>query len=525
MAVRFFMAGGRERNQDNPILPITEVPRFFEAPLIRTMNNANNRPNAAPSTANASRAGRFGNTLSENEHIDAIDLLHPDRFDLLAKYIYAKHKPLGVACSWHRELYLDHIRVFNGLVENDGSGKLGEDGFIEAFDQLLVSISRDGFTSNTGCIPISRNGALLDGAHRAAACLLFNVRPACTRFDVIAPKYDYRWFQERGMPEDWLDAMATELCRIKENTFIALIYPRANGLDTELNALIDKYGSCWYSKKIQLKDLGPVNLIRQVYASEPWVGDWKDGFLGARNKASWCFQGDNPLRVFVIESNLSRMLELKKEVRELYNVENHSIHINDTHVETMQLAGLVLNNNSIDFMNRCNMTEHRWFQRLFSDYRIWLKDNAEDHDLYCIDGSAVLAAYGIRESRDIDFLHLDKNASTGFREIGSHNHESRHYQQSIENLITNPLKHFYYYEHKFLALKEIFEMKARRGEEKDKEDIALMENFEAHKRRRWQENIISTIRQLVSPRYIYRRMRFTALKMRYWTNVLWKVLK
>jgi len=32
MAVRFFMAGGRERNQDNPILPITEVPRFFEAP-------------------------------------------------------------------------------------------------------------------------------------------------------------------------------------------------------------------------------------------------------------------------------------------------------------------------------------------------------------------------------------------------------------------------------------------------------------------------------------------------------------
>lgn len=33
MAVRFFMAGGRERNQDNPILPITEVPRFFEAPF------------------------------------------------------------------------------------------------------------------------------------------------------------------------------------------------------------------------------------------------------------------------------------------------------------------------------------------------------------------------------------------------------------------------------------------------------------------------------------------------------------
>jgi len=35
MAVRFFMAGGRERNQDNPILPITEVPRFFEAPISR----------------------------------------------------------------------------------------------------------------------------------------------------------------------------------------------------------------------------------------------------------------------------------------------------------------------------------------------------------------------------------------------------------------------------------------------------------------------------------------------------------
>ncbi len=37
MAVRFFMAGVRERNQDNAILPIAGGPRFFEVPFTYTV--------------------------------------------------------------------------------------------------------------------------------------------------------------------------------------------------------------------------------------------------------------------------------------------------------------------------------------------------------------------------------------------------------------------------------------------------------------------------------------------------------
>jgi len=454
------------------------------------------------------------------EWLPAADLLRPQRFDLLAKYLYAKHQSPGEVCNWQRRLYLDHIQVFNGFVESDGSDKFGKAGFMAAYDSILTSIAQHGFDSDAGLLPISRDGVLLDGAHRATASLYQGCKVACARFDEAAPSYDYRWFRERGLPEHWLDAMASELCRLKPNTFIVLVYPRAQGRDAELQALVETHGSLWYAKQVKLHGPGPVNLVRQVYADEPWVGSWRNGFAGAGNKAGWGFHGDAPLRVFVVESDPDHMLALKQAVRELYQVENHSIHINDTHAETLQLAGLLLNTNSIHFMNRCNLVERSWFWRLFRHYQKWQQQAGVEPENYCIDGSAVMAAYGLRESRDIDFLHLDAHADTGFREIGSHNHEARHYQQTIENLIIDPRQHFYYAGSKFLALPVLRAMKQRRGESKDMEDVRLIDELNFGGRRNWQAELGVVMRNLSSPRYLYRQARFLAFKVRYWLAVM-----
>ena len=50
-------------------------------------------------------------------------------FDVIIKHIYAKHLNFNTKSTWAKDLYIDHIKVFNGFIEDDGSGKLGKEQF------------------------------------------------------------------------------------------------------------------------------------------------------------------------------------------------------------------------------------------------------------------------------------------------------------------------------------------------------------------------------------------------------------
>lgn len=458
--------------------------------------------------------------LVEDTRQPAEKLLTNKRFDIVAKYVYGKYREAGGDGDWHKRLYLEHIRVFNGFFEKDGSGKCGEDGFLDSFNNLLDSIKCTGFDDSLSVVPLCRDYSVYEGAHRTAACLLYNKELHYVRFDIESIAYDYEWFRKKGLDEKWLDAIASELCRINKNSFIVVIYPSAVGLDEELTDLVKKYGNIWYRKSVHLKNNGPLNLVRQIYWNEPWLGNWKDGFGGAQNKANWCFQNNEPVRVFVVESDLERMIELKKQIRDLYKVENHSVHINDTHEETLQLARLLLNNNSIHFMNHSTITERKWFNRLFFHYKKWIEENGLDKERFCIDGSAVLAAYGIRESRDIDFLHLDREVETGFKEISSHNLEAKYYDNTVTDIITNPENFFYYNDMKFASVDVIRTMKKKRGEDKDVEDLRLIDELLHDGHINQSVTFIKKLRRLLSPRYVYQRTRFAALQVRFMLSVI-----
>ena len=415
-------------------------------------------------------AVRTGVSNIEGE-CNSLTLITANRFDVLAKYLFAKWRDRGIDSEWHKSLYLNHIKVFNGYLETDGSGKRGEKYFLEAFEVLLDSIKSNGFDKGMSRIPIDKYGTIIDGAHRLASSLLYGEKVFVTHKQTVAPVYNYEWFLRRGLNPAWADAIATEVCKLIQDPFIIVLYPAAQGRDEELESLIHEHASIWYKKEVILENQGPINLIRQIYYDEPWVGNWRNGFAGAQNKASWCFPRQGPLRVYLVESALDEMRSLKERIRGLYQVENHSVHINDHKAEALHLAGLLFNANSIEFMNLCNLTEFSWNARLLREYKKWLSTSGCDIDDYCIDGSAVLAVFGIREARDIDFLHSNSaKADTGFKEISSHNHEVHWYGKTSDDIIYNPTNHFYYEGVKFATLPVIQEMKRRRGEAKDCED-------------------------------------------------------
>ena len=82
--------------------------------------------------------------------VPAIDLLVPERFDITAKAIYARHKTMSVAMDWAEHIYHSHlfhwlrgdIREFDGKKNNFKE-------FKTHFDLLLDSISKSGVCAGT----------------------------------------------------------------------------------------------------------------------------------------------------------------------------------------------------------------------------------------------------------------------------------------------------------------------------------------------------------------------------------------
>jgi hypothetical protein len=154
------------------------------------------------------------------------------------------------------------------------------------------------------------------------------------------------------------------------------------------------------------------------------------------------------------------------------NVGKHSIHINDTQEETWRIASSVFNENSIHFLNQKNNLNTPKFDQLYDDYCLLIKNRSDCED-FCIDSSAVLSAYGLRDCRDLDFLHL-KNIGNLNNEIECHNDWSHFYTTVKNEIIYNPINHFYFHGIKFASLEIIKNMKKRRNEEKDRKDVYLI---------------------------------------------------
>jgi hypothetical protein len=409
---------------------------------------------------------------------DALDLLTPARFDIPAKLIYARHWHRGVNASWARALYDEHIRVWNGHFEAEPR-KRGSDRFVASFHALLGSIRGRGFDPSLGPVPVGETASPINGGHRIAACILYGQRVVCQQHPERLPShnYDSYFFRERcrhgSLSESMLDAIAAEYCRLKANTYVAVVFPSAVGNHRLVRDVLSRHGDLVYEKSLRLAGHGPTNLVRLLYSGEPWLGSNEDAFAGARAKARACFASSHPTRIFVLEAPDRRaMARAKKAIRELFRVGNHSIHITDAHAETVRIAETLFNANGVRLLERRRVSSLPRLERLLDELSAWFRRHGLDPEDFCIGGSGTLAAYGLRDCRDLDLLH--KTATEGIRPptgIGSHHAYLKYYPLAKDEIIYDPGNHFRYRGVKFAALEVVSEMKKRRGEDKDIRDL------------------------------------------------------
>jgi hypothetical protein len=412
-------------------------------------------------------------------------LLKQKRFDLIFKYLYLKNRDKNP--QFFEDLYIEHIRAFNGFSEehpSDGVPKETKEAFVNSFNTLFDSIKTDGFNESLGAIPIGANGDIADGAHRLATCAFLGLDVETTNVEDDYT-YDYNTFINKGINQDMADYAALEYVNLNPNTYIINLHSVVDiKNDEKVEKILNKYGFIFYKKDVVLNYNAYVNLKKINYGSfwerDPWIGDLDNQFKGAQGHAKDSM-GDNPnpLRAYVfVCDNFDDILKVKAEIRDLLKVGNTCVHINDTRDEAMWLAKTYFNNNSLDMLTkRPFLHENKEFEELLTIFNKSIIEQNLDQDDFCCAGSTPLEVYGVRKSSDLDYLSCNKeNFTSPNKDISNHDNQLEFYPYSKEEIIYNPLNHFYFNGMKFISLDILHKMKKKRNEDpKDIDDCVALE--------------------------------------------------
>lgn len=179
--------------------------------------------------------------------VEPLELLNFRRFDLAVKLIYADFREKNINSDFGQQIYSNHIEVINNYRELDASGKTGIISFLHDFNNLLDNVKENGYADDS-LIPIDREGTPIDGSHRVAACIYYNKNIPMAKFPIISYNYSYFNFLQAKFPLLYADACAYEYAKRKKNTYIATVFPSAEGKNDELIATLSKYGKIVYQK-------------------------------------------------------------------------------------------------------------------------------------------------------------------------------------------------------------------------------------------------------------------------------------
>lgn len=414
--------------------------------------------------------------------IDAKELLVANRIDLIAKLKYIENREKKLNNDFIIELYKRHLEAFsNGsFVEPGKEEKNSFEKYCEEFDNIIDNIKDNGFNSEISLVPVGDDNTILDGAHRVASCIYFNKKIKVIKFKNITLKCDLNFFKSRLLDEEFLDYLMLEYAKYKNDCIVFCLWPRSFGDKRSVaQKIIEDNFSIMYTKEIDLSYDGLRNFMIQVYKEFEWVGNYKDHFGGVYPQLDSCYKEKSNIKIVIVETKeISKVLEVKKQIRDLYNVGNYSIHSTDNNIETLTMLRTLLNRNSINLLNSGKPDKFCEFYEMFLEYKNKIYDENLDTDEFCIDSSGVLALYGIRNTNDIDFISISNNfEKIKGEKIDNHHAYIKYYGLDISQIVTNPRNYLYFDNMKFVSIELVKRMKKNRNEKKDQEDISLINSF------------------------------------------------
>lgn len=423
------------------------------------------------------------------------DVLSSDRIDVAAKTIFARAQLRHSNSSWPEEIYKEHLRAWNNFFEDEPLKETFSD-FRDGFKRVIDSYANGQMNHEKSPVIVNKEtGVLRNGAHRVAAALVtgetINIvrKQSSTRRSWGVDFFRCRAEEkpEYCLAEKYINAMTIEyISIIPKGVFAAIIFPAAKGKRAAARKHLESLGRIINHRSFKYNELNSRSVIRQLYYGEEWN---YEGSQGVDDKAGWCFNGTGDLQVFLIESHLTheQRIQEKEYLREFWGIGKNSIHMTDTYDEVNMVARMFFHDPTIDATLRRYNKFSAATQKLFDTYRNALPGNATERDMFCIDSSAVMDFYDIRQAADLDYISMSSSHEIVAEGIDRHQGMYvDYYPLPVDEMILHPDNHFYYAGCKILSLKMVEGMKERRAScdpesaEKDERDLKLIRRFRDH---------------------------------------------
>lgn len=401
--------------------------------------------------------------MEEFETREPIELLTHKRFDVIIKYLYASNQD----SQFFETMYKEHLHRWNNFTEKNPF-KRGYPQFKKAFQDIINNFDE------TPPIPVNPEGHIPNGAHRLATALYLQ-QPIKVREAIEEELYPivagYERFYEKDLPRHMLERAAIEYAKLKSNTHVICLFPIAHTRKWEVMDIIKKHVNVFYAASEELNATGQLGLMKEIYFVEGWANE-----AGIKRKGDQCFRGESQVTFLLIDAdNLETVKKMKTEIRALFNVGNHSVHISDFHEDAIRISKTVFNENSIHFLNNRKYVEFPNHTKLLADMK--------PDDRKVISGSAVLSLYGLRDCRDIDLIYdTNKPPKDSHNQyivnFGGRGASTYYGKLTLDDIMNDPQYHLYYQGFKYASLAITKAMKERRDESKDARDLKLIRQIQ-----------------------------------------------
>lgn len=428
--------------------------------------------------------------------VNARTLLGAGRFDLYAILLYIDSKVRGLSDNeYHNFVYQARTDAITNhqYCEIGKPHKINYDSYRDDLDKLIESHLLGTYDEQKTIIPIDKNGILIDGAHRVACAAYFNKDVTILKFiEKEVSRVDYNSLAKRLLPIKASDAMALEATKWHEDFFMLLFWPITNNnkpaLEKSLNLVKDRVDVI-YEKKQKLTFHAIRNLMLQLYGHMDWIGSIDDKFKELNGKVESVWANGGECRFLLIQAkSLKDVLNLKDDIRNIFQCGQSSIHSTDTMWETRIAANAIFNSNSFHFLTYGQPDKYKNTYELFHKFKHLLIKNGKSLDEYIIDSGMCLGIYGARQSDDLDYLceepnilqkeECNQDESLSFEYHGTF---LRYYNLLLSDILYNPEHYFEFEEIKFVSLPLLNVFKQNRccelKETKDKYDTKLIDSL------------------------------------------------
>ena len=287
---------------------------------------------------------------------------------------------------------------------------------------------------------------------------------------------------KHSFTQEELDFLAYEFCKKMPTCHIVIIWQKAIPNSTYIIQELNNSGRIIYSRKVHLKGKALPYLIQTIPEKAPNIPLHLQYYFDNQPQTELEI-------VLCIFADLKSAVDCKKRIRNQLklNPPISALHISDDQKQSIDLAQIFFNKNTIKYLNAGLYPSHfEKFNFLFQKYRSIIAGFPFNKDYCCVDGSSILALHGIRDINvDFDFLscmhdvpisgqkYPFKQMSLGPLDL----HNKAWVRSGVDPIETifNPQFHFYYQGIKCTTLERIRYFKFCQDREVDRKDIARID--------------------------------------------------